>query len=174
MKRHILPNLQEEIPMRKIISVLLAILMIFSVMAVAASAENATRCDCGKHDETLGATCYCCVNCPFLPASDRFSCAEKVGDKYETCCERCDGFHGAIYGKCTCGDSPDCGCKYCLSSNKDADDDSSYLDKVVSDQDKENFVDGFQAVLKKISDVFDRFFNAIFEFLRLDEILGRN
>ena len=160
--------------MRKIISVLLAILMIFSVMTVAASAENATRCSCDNHDESLGKTCYCCVNCPFLDHGDRFKCVEKVGDKYETCCERCDGFYGSYYSQCTCGDSPDCGCKHCLSSNKDADDDSSYLDKVVSDQDKENFVDGFQAVLKKISDVFDRFFDAIFSFLKLDQILGRN
>lgn len=159
--------------MRKIISVLLAILMIFSVMTIAASAE-AIRCDCGNHDDSLGATCYCCVNCPELPANYRFACVKKEGDKYVTCCERCDGYYGAVYGKCTCSDSPDCDCTFCASSGEDADDDSSYLDKVVSEQDKENFVDGFQAVLKKISDVFDRFFDAIFSFLKLDQILGRN
>ena len=160
--------------MRKIISVLLAILMIFSVMTVAASAESAVRCDCGNHDDSLGATCYCCVNCPELPANYRFACVKKEGDKYVTCCERCDGYYGAVFGKCTCSDSPDCDCTFCASSGEDADDDSSYLDKVVSEQDKENFVDGFQAVLKKISDVFDRFFDAIFSFLKLDQILGRN
>ena len=44
----------------------------------------------------------------------------------------------------------------------------------VNEEAQEEFVTGFQAVLKRISDVFDKIFNAIFEFLRLDEVLGRN
>lgn len=153
--------------MKKIISVLLAVLMIFSVMAVSASAEDGAMCRCGNHSDEKGVACYCCINCPTLEANHRFSCAKLSGDTYSTCCTKCPGYFGATYNVCTCN----CGCDAC-GENASSSTDGSVIDKVVTEKDKQNFVDGFQAVLKKISDVFDRFFNAIFEFLRIDQILG--
>ena len=152
--------------MKKIISVLLAVLMIFSVMAVSASAADGAMCNCGNHNFDNPTNCYCCINCPTIPENHRFTCTRVEGTTYVTCCPKCPGYFGATYTVCTCN----CGCNAC-GENASTNGDSSILDGVVSDKDKENFVDGFQAILKKISDVFDRFFNAIFEFLRIDEIL---
>ena len=50
--------------MRKIISLVLAMLMLFSVMAVPASA--AAECHCDDHEKT--ATCHCCIYCPENPS----------------------------------------------------------------------------------------------------------
>ena len=152
--------------MKKVISVLLAVLMIFSVMAVSASAADGAICNCGNHDDAKGQGCYCCINCPAIPANHRFTCTRVEGNTYVTCCTKCPGYFGATFTACTCN----CGCNAC-GENASSSGDGSILDNVVTEKDKENFVDGFQAILKKISDVFDRFFNAIFEFLRIDEIL---
>ena len=160
--------------MRKIISVVLAALMLFSVMAVSVSAVGV--CSCGIPEDQHDNNCLCCVYCPGLPQGRIVSCAKKVGDEYTFCCTDCRGFIDAS-GKCGC--SAECTC--CVlnddgtTGNKPGD---SLLGDVAEDiwgeEQQENFVNGFQAVLKKISDAFDRFFNAIFEFLRLDEVLGRN
>ena len=94
------------------------------------------------------------------------SCVKKsmmeTGEKY-VCCYDCSGMRD-------CG----CGCSCCkVIGDEDVNQDDSMLDDVITEQDKENFVDGFQAILKQISDFFDMVFDAIFEFLRLDEVLGR-
>ena len=47
-------------------------------------------------------------------------------------------------------------------------------EEIWDEEAQQGFIDGFQAILKRISDAFDKFFDAIFEFLRLDEVLGRN
>lgn len=153
--------------MRKIISVLLVALMLFSVMAVSASA---VVCNCGRHNYDDPNNCYCCVDCPALDVTSlRLGCAVIVGDHYETCCDNCKGFTTGY--ACNCG----CGCSYCkVTSSGTSSDLSDLKDQIWGEEQQNNFVDGFQAVLKKISDAFDKFFDAIFEFLRLDEILGTN
>ena len=154
--------------MKKIVSVLLAVLMIFSVMAVSASAAEGAICNCGNHNYDNPNNCYCCINCPSVVNNNHlFSCAKLSGNTYATCCTECPGYFGATYNACTCN----CGCDTC-GENASSSGDGNIIDSVVTEKDKQNFVDGFQAVLKKISDVFDRFFDAIFEFLRIDQILG--
>ena len=160
--------------MRKIISLVLAMLMLFSVMAVPASA--AAECNCDDHVKS--STCHCCIYCPENPSFAYVTPCHKeyVDGKYvllETyCCENCTGF---INNKGLCG----CNCR-CCSLGIDgtvgdlSDPIGGYWDEIWDEEAQDNFVTGFQAVLKKISDAFDKIFNAIFEFLRLDEILGRN
>ena len=152
--------------MKKIISVLLVAMMLFSVVAISASAA---LCDCGNHVPAKGENCHCCLDCPDLKPELILNCARQNG-VYTSCCPECSGiFDGINY--CDC----DCGCPVCerLNSSKPSDDDA-LIDGIVTDADKQSFVEGFQAILKRISDLFDSFFDSIFEFLRLDEVLGRN
>ena len=165
--------------MRKIISLVLAMLMLFSVMAVSASAAT-TECTCDDHEDT--ATCHCCIYCPENPSFAYVTPCHKayVDGKYVLrdgvhapeyyCCEDCSGF---VNNKRQCG----CSCSCCALNA-----DGSFVtgsnpiggvwEEVWDEEAQEEFVNGFQAILKRISDVFDRIFDAIFEFLRLDEILG--
>ena len=164
--------------MKKIISVLLAVLMMFTTMAFVASAteyiepETGTEikgvCECTTH--TGNKDCKCCVYCLSTDNNYRVNCAKPHTDAdgvvyYEVCCSKCTGIH-----PCDCGNS--CGCGYCKSYDEDVNDKNGSND-YITEQDKEAFVDGFQGILKKISDFFDMIFDAVFEFLRLDEVLGR-
>ena len=65
-----------------------------------------------------------------------------------------------------------CGCDCCRLSDEDLSDDDNTFDEVWDEQDRESFVDAFQAVLKKISDFFDMLFDTIFEFLGIEDVLG--
>ena len=140
--------------MKKIISILLAVLMIFSSMAVMASA-SVLDCNCGDaHKDT--ADCCCCVYCPTTSDNYRTSCGG-------TCCAECTGLK-----PCSC-------CSCCaVITDENLGDNESILDNYITDKDKESFVEGFQSILKVISDFFDNLFDTIFEFLRLDEVLGRD
>ena len=159
--------------MKKIISVVLAALMLFSVMAVSVSAVGV--CSCGIPEDQHDNNCLCCVYCPGIPQGRIVSCAKKVGDEYTFCCVDCRGFIDAT-GKCGC--SAACAC--CVLNDDGTiggtigDGVLGGIEDVWGEEQQENFVTGFQAVLKKISDAFDRFFDAIFTFLKLDEVLGRN
>ncbi len=153
--------------MRKIISVLLVTLMLFSVMAVSVSAAG---CGCPDHREERD--CRCCINCTSLPKEYIMSCAKDADGNVTgaKCCTACAGY---LQRNAGCG----CSCEKCCgkSGNGETSSDGSLnLGGLVTEKDKQNFVDSFQAVLRKISDVFDNIFDRIFEFLRLDEILGRN
>ena len=161
--------------MRKIISVLLAVLMLFSAMAVSASAAD-NVCTCDDHEEK--STCHCCEYCPENPSFAYVTPCHKeyVDGKYQFkdtyCCTDCKGF---IDNKGQCG----CSCS-CCSLNIDgtigdlSDPIGGYWNEIWDEEAQQEYVNGFQAILKRISDVFDKIFDAIFEFLRLDEVLGRN
>jgi hypothetical protein len=151
--------------MRKIISVLLVTLMLFSVVAVSASAADG--CGCTNHIEDRD--CRCCINCTKLDKSMVMSCAKDANGNLtgKRCCAACAGY---LQKNAGCG----CSCSCCGDANSDTNDGGFDLGDVVTDKDKQNFVDIFQSILGKISAAFDNFFNAIFEFLKLDDGLGRN
>ena len=160
--------------MRKIISVFLAALMLFSVMAVSVSAANECTCD----DHVAKSTCHCCINCPEKPTFAYVTPCHKGyadGSYYlldSTCCTDCNGF---INNKGQCG----CSCSCCtLNIDGSMGDLSNPIggiwEEIWDEEAQEEYVSGFQAILKRISDVFDKIFDAIFEFLRLDQILGTN
>ena len=173
--------------MKKIISVLLAVLMLCGCMTVAAFAvtegekvqvdedingpiyKYALPGQCTCMDQHKEPKCDCCIYCPNLDQSLVRSCAEWIenpdGTKYvAVCCTECTGLIN-----CNCG----CGCAICEKDNNDIEDFDNKLDDYWGPEEQENFVDGFQAILKKISDAFDAFFEAIFKFLRIDEVLGK-
>lgn len=173
--------------MKKIISVLLAVLMICSCMAVSAFAvekgekvpvgENIFgieykyalpgACDCmDRHKEPK---CDCCLFCPNLDVSLQRSCVEWFtnpdGERYAAvCCVNCTGLID-----CNCG----CGCEVCATDNKDLGDYDNTIGDYWGPEEQKSFIDNFQAILKRISDAFDAFFNAIFEFLRIDGVVGK-
>ena len=145
--------------MKKVISVLLAALMLMSCFGVASFAAEG-ECKCGPGVHTPGIACTCCLNCPNIDTEKLNSCYNiETGEK---CCGACTAFYGCR-----------CGCPCCDLGDEYIEDSNGTLDKVVTEQDKENFVDGFQAILKKISDFFETIFDAIFEFLKIDQVLGK-
>ena len=147
--------------MKKIISVLLAAIMLMSCFAVVSfAADGSCGCPAGTH--IANQPCHCCLDCPNLDINYLAGCYNEQKNSF--CCIDCTGFNG-----CTCG----CGCGYCKKGNENIDDDNNTLDNVVTEQDKENFVSGFQSVLKKLSDFFNDLFDKIFEFLKIDGVLGK-
>ena len=174
--------------MKKSISVLLAIVMLFGCFAMTASAEVTHGewiavdydvdgapiyqyklyggCTCDDH--VSGAPCHCCVFCPNLDNSYLTTCAKEnnknneVGFDGTVCCESCTGLWGC-----------NCKCACCGEKDQNLDDNKNNIDDIWGEEEQEEFVNGFQAILKRISDAFDKFFDAIFAFLRLDEVLGR-
>ena len=147
--------------MKKVISVLLAALMLMSCFGMVSFAEDAV-CKCPQGVQVDGQACHCCVYCPNLDSSYVMNCYFKYG---AYCCDACNGMY-----PCNCGLT--CGCEYCVDADQDISAGDSTLGDIWSEQDQENSVDGFQAILKKISDFFGMVFDAIFEFLRIDEVLG--
>lgn len=151
--------------MKKFIAVLLAALMLFSSFAMMSSAvyEVTGKCECGgNHTPDTAKKCTCCLFCDNLDIGFVTTCARKSLEsevKY-LCCSECTGFIG-----CTCG------CD-CCKNDADIDSDKPTTDDYFSEQDKENFVDGFQAILSKISSFFDDLWETIKTFLRIDEVLG--
>lgn len=151
--------------MKKVVSVLLAALMLMSCFGMVsfATVEKEGKCTCdGNHNPN--ASCSCCLFCPNLDAGKVTSCAKGSlnSDVKIVCCYECTGIKG-----CTCG------CECCKTADEDINSDNGTLDDLITDEDKDNFVDGFQSILKTLSDFFDMVFDAIFEFLRIDEVLGR-
>ncbi|MBQ7005696.1 MAG: hypothetical protein IJN68_04625 [Clostridia bacterium] len=149
--------------MKKIISVLLAAIMLvscFSVVSFAVTLEGNCKCD-GTHNPA--GLCHCCIYCPNIDPTYVTACAKASlnSDVKEVCCYECTGILGC-----------DCGCSCCDLGDEDLSDDDNKFDDYVSEQDKQSFVDGFQAILKKVSDFFDNLFDMIFEFLGLEDVLG--
>ena len=160
--------------MKKVISVLLALVMLFTMgtMAFAAVIEDTTvpeeaKCTCGDaHKVAPLNSCHCCVLCPNIDRSYLTSCAKDTSEDglYDgsLCCAYCTGIF-----PCSCG------CSCCDPNNKDTS--GGILGdgyEIWDDEAQDDFVSGFQKILKRISDVFDKFFDSLFEFLRLDDLLG--
>lgn len=140
--------------MKKIISVVLVVFMLFSVVAVSASAE---LCSCGKHNYNDKENCNCCLNCPDLNTDLLYGCVEKVDGSYVLCCEDCNGYNVGVQF-CRC----ECGCKYCEAINGEDDDNGPPLnfDDFWGESEQNDFVSAFQAALRRVSDVFDGLFDS--------------
>lgn len=159
--------------MKKLIAIFLSALMLFSVMGIVASAADIIveevpvtgQCTHAHKDES---PCHCCVYCPNIDISYLTACAKNTSSdgKYDgsLCCYECTGIF-----PCTCG----CACCEEDNQGQDITDGDNTIGDYWTEEDQESFVDGFQAILKQISDWFDKIFDAIFEFLRVDEIINR-
>lgn len=156
--------------MKKIISVLLVLtmLMSFGVVALAAAVNNTTgTCRCIDH---VDGACTCCVFCPTLSLSAQTECLQRTeiidGDTVSyavvVCCDECTGIVG-------------CQCSGCVEEKEEGLGSLIGSDgALIPEETQETIVEIFQRILGQISAKFDEFFDAIFEFLRLDEVLGRN
>ena len=151
--------------MKKVISIILAAVMLMSCFAFASFAGGS--CTCGEGVHTDGEKCRCCRYCPNIDTSALLACYNREEDKL--CCEKCSGVFDAKKGGCDCN----CGCVHCKTKNQTGNELDSYLDKVFGDQEKKNFVDSFQDVIKMLSDIFDELFDKIFAFLKIDGVIGK-
>ena len=143
--------------MRKIISVILVVLMLFSVVAISSSAA---LCECGKHKKVgEGEFCNCCINCPNLDRRLVFDCAEQVDGLIIPCCKNCVGYATGVR-KCNCV----CDCDFCRDINDGYDPNAGsgvYDDFIKED----NTTSVFQGFLRRISEVFDKVFGIFFALL---------
>ena len=176
--------------MKKSLSVLLALVMLFGCFSMVASAKYyegemvavgydvdgseihqyrvTSECTCENAAHFNGEDCHCCVKCPNLDISYLTRCATENNLDGETgfdgtvCCEDCKGIWPC-----------NCKCECCGEKDQNLDDNKNNFGDFITDDDKDQFVNGFQAILKRISDAFDAFFDAIFAFLRIDKVLGK-
>lgn len=147
--------------MKKALSVFLAVVMILTSLAVSFSAFAWSPSPvpiCGCEDHVAG-KCHCCAYCPNLDETYLTSCAKDASGHFSGsfCCANCTGIWPC-----------DCGCDCCASQDEPID---SNGDPIFDENQQEQIVDGFQKILKIVSDAFDKFFNAIFEFLRIFDVL---
>ncbi len=147
--------------MKKALSIFLSVLMIMSCFAFAISAaEIDGGCNCTDHKPaSTGDKCHCCVFCDNIEKTYLTSCVKFNEDGTVTvCCHYCDGIY-------PCG----CGCDCC------PDDEQTATSKpILTEEQQDKVVSTFQKIMSRFVEWFDNFFNTIFEFLRLDEILGTN
>ena len=150
--------------MKKFISVLLALIMVMSCFGVMASAAvNLTTgtCICANHVES---NCTCCVYCPTLSESAKADCLVRE--------QNADGSYTITVCNAECT-----GLAYCTCSGCEYDEDYSGSDAgagaLIPEDVQDDIVTWFQLILSKVSTAFDEFFEAIFEFLRLEDVLGR-
>ena len=147
--------------MKKALSLFLAVLMILSACAVSFGAFAEDKVDMGactcKDCTRIMNGCHCCAACPYLDETYLLSCAKDKNGHFSGsfCCAQCDGIWPC-----------DCNCSCC--QNKDAETDDQGR-PILTPQQQKDFIKGFQSVLKKVADVFDMIFDAIFKFLRIDD-----
>lgn len=143
--------------MRKIISVFLVALMLFSVVAISSSAA---LCNCGNHKYVgVDEYCNCCLDCPNLNKALIFDCATQVNGTIIPCCKACVGYSTGVK-KCNCV----CDCDFCRDINDgyDPDAESGVFDDFIKEG---NTSSVFQGFLSRISAVFDKVFGIFFALL---------
>ena len=146
--------------MKKSLSILLAVLLVFATLAVgfAAFAESddpsVCRGNCGKPHSATPSSCTCCLNCQNLDMSKVSACAKDADGvkKDGFCCANCTGFYD-----CTCGKT--CKCKFCQGTG---DAEETELKPVIPETTQNYIKDLFQSIIHKISEVFDRMFEVAF------------
>ncbi len=155
--------------MKKTLSLFLAVLMlaITLIMPVGAALIPDIRkpgvCMCEDHIKT--SPCHCCLYCENLDNTYVLDCCKKDvlgGEEVWTfCCTVCTGLWD-----CECVDCS------CCAEKKD-----EYLDEgsnaIIPPSTQNSIVTGFQNAMQKIKAVFDKFFDSIFEFLRIEDFFGK-
>lgn len=149
--------------MKKALSILMSVLIIALSFTFMASAV----CECKEHKDAPVNSCACCIECDNIDTHILASCVKTVkeGDKYFVdktqpfCCASCTGLT-----TCTCP------CNCCVGDK----DGNKAPDQIFNDDQQEDIIETFQSVLGRIREFFDKLFDAIFEFLRFDDIMGNN
>lgn len=156
--------------MKKVISVLLVVLVAFSALSMISFAGEVVApsgvCTCEDHKAEPAGTCHCCVYCPNIDKTYLTSCAKGPDGKFDgtLCCGKCTGIFPCF-----------CGCSCCANNEEQPSNNPivGQWDDIWDQDAQDNYVNAFQKILKRISDVFDNIFNAIFEFLKIDGVIGR-
>lgn len=147
--------------MKKTLSIILSILMIAAVFAMPASAEGVSLAEkeCVCEDHVAEGLCHCCLFCENLDTKYVTSCVKIEDGVYVVCCTECDGIF-----PCDC---------FCTCCPKDAENNNqnSGNTPIIPEDKQDDFIAAFQEILQKMVAFFDEFFNYIFEFLKLAEIL---
>lgn len=144
--------------MKKALSILLALLVLSMTFIFSVGAADAA-CGCLDHTDSAEG-CSCCLECDNLDRDQLTSCAKDADGTETLCCMSCSGIF-----PCKCG------CACCALSDKEQEDPG--FDPILDEDQQEEVISAFQRVLRQISDFFDKLFDAIFEFLRFDEIMGQ-
>lgn len=190
--------------MKKVLSLLLVVSMIFTFSSVAFAGtwqeaesnkgvrEYCTNPECGV--ECLGTFgCTCCEKCPNLldetgtavniggyanchvesyldldvkdSAGNIIHYGEQITKYYwkAKCCDDCTG-----KGDCICH----CGCPHCVDPMADDGDLSGKVDGAI-DKAQNGFIKGIQSALEALRKVMYDLFDRLFEFLRLEDLLGK-
>lgn len=138
--------------------------MLFSVCAVSFGvfAEEIVMdsCTCASCTRVMNG-CHCCAACPYIDETYLLSCAKDENGKYKgsTCCKDCSGIWPC-----------NCTCSCCENKDQNPTPDP---EPIIPANVREQIIESFQRAIKQVSAVFDKIFNAIFEFLRINEILGK-
>ena len=155
--------------MKKALSLFLAVLMFVTAMIIPASAAGLIPdirkdgvCMCEDHVKT--SPCHCCVYCENLDNTYVLDCCtkDKIGgeDVWTFCCVVCNGLWD-----CEC-----VACECCAEKKDEILEDSGTT--IIPETAQNSIVAGFQNAIQKVKAVFDKFFDAIFEFLRIDDFFG--
>lgn len=152
--------------MKKVLALFLAVLMLMSTMTLMSSAVIEENGFCVCYDHTDTAPCRCCLYCDNLDTTYVTTCCKKTtlsnGDVvWDKCCTICTGLKS-----CTCD------CTSCCESRKDDQEINDGSQSIIPSGVQNSLVAGFQNAMKKLQQVFDNFFDAIFEFLRFDDFFG--
>ena len=155
----LLKSFQGGVHMKKTLAVILSVLMILSSFSLgigvfAEDRQKVCTCeDCTKIENG----CHCCVYCPYLDKTYLTSCVQdEKGNFVESfCCGECTGIW-----PCHCGHP-------CCDPNEDP---GKGDGPIFTPSEQEDIVRIFQNIIGKIAAVFDKLFDALFEFLRLGEL----
>ena len=152
--------------MKKALSLLLAVVLILSTFAVsfAVFAEDVgmKECTCSNCTRVPNG-CHCCAYCPYIDKTFLLSCAKDEDGNFKGsfCCGECSGIW-----PCDCH----CGCEACENKSQEPDPDP---EPIIPEAQRKTFIEAFQSAIKRVAAVFDKIFNAIFEFLRIDELVKK-
>lgn len=144
--------------MKKALSIFLAVLMLCACLTVGISAADEPLTYCSCEGCAAPAPCHCCLDCAEHYGRDYImNCVSKDEDgNWVKCCDKCTG----IWPNCGC----DCEC--CKNDDFVIDDTKPILPEDVQN----NITTVFQNILLRFRALFDSFFNAVFEFLRVFEL----
>ncbi len=141
--------------MKRSISLLLAIIMMISMLSIGFTSSAVGTCEyCGKTCTEIPGTCTCCAWCDYLNTDYLLPCAKSDSGHFtgQTCCSYC-------VGTLPC----DCNCACCSESALAPEDED--WDSILPDDVQETLYSVFQDVLNVFEELFDSFFEVIYNML---------
>ena len=148
--------------MKKILAIAVALILlsaslvfVFSALGADGDPEKPTICNaCGqKHEYSeKNGKCHCCPECAYLDSTYLLDCAKDTNGHFKGsyCCDKCTGIW-----PCHC----DCGCEFSGERSEEA---TTTPTAIVPEPAQRNILSIFRNVMSKITEVFDKLFDALF------------